>query len=432
MIGFLQYILEGVGEDDDSTEGVYKPKRLESKRKNESTVNRHWEKYAGPHLEKQHVEAESGKGKKKIVRVPGAMTYLSKKRVPRIVLKNGTPVADGTPVKPISKTPIFGIKGKEDTAHVKVEIQGEPFTIPMDHIAKPPSEKVGKYNDEHAFIRLGNHSLATGITSAEGLRSEMEKAKEDPSHPLNFNNIPANEFFGSVKLKKSKAHYYHEMHAYAGSVSAAANHPDFKKHWKPGSSFKPVGTKKYEVAIEKGAKPVVAKADVAKFVVKNPKTGKEQQIGSFSLKRGAAQAASGGKIDTLRIYHGATKALGWGDSHPVRKLITKLGKHIENGEHEQANATIDTIHRAHDKDGRLIDAVWHEALSGAQKFAGSGGEATHVVSTPMVKKNRPFVGTVREYVDHVREKLGELSKPAARANKKGHKESTVTIKTPDG
>jgi len=355
-------------------------------------VDRHWNRYVTPK------KKNGGDAKFQLARDVPAAGFKAGDTV-RIASKSPTwkPLKVGGKEKPV--------------AHVTVQHPetGKKATIRMSHLHSEPGKKIGRFNDEHAFVSMGNYAMQHGISSAHEMQQHIEHAKSNPKHPLHFGNVGHDKFFGATKNAKSESSYYNEMHDVTGTIEAMANHPSFKKHWHSGSSLNQMGASSYKVHDEFDGKTrtVTSKADVAHFVSNGKK------IGTISLKHGPAQAMSGGAADTTRVYHHAIKSLGVSDDHPLHKHVKKLQKLLSRPNHSkedfgEINKHIDKMHASHPGLGQ---AVYNTAMKGP--YLPKEGQAQFVAATPMRSEaarrlKKPlapsFVGTTEKYVEHIHKK----------------------------
>lgn len=357
------------------------------------------------------------------------------------------PVKDipaGSTVKVTSKTPIWKnlkVAGKErPVAHAKVQHleSGKSALVRLSHIQKDQSEKRGRYNDEHAFVGMANYALQNHITKAEQLQSAVHQAKSDPTHPLHFSKVPAEQFHGKIKNEKSEKSYYNELHDVTNTVQAMASHPKFAPHWNNTSKLHQQGETSYVVHDyhDSQDRRVRSKADVAHFVNNN------KVIGTISLKHGPAQAMSGGRVDTARVYHHAISSLGLSPNHPVHKQYKQLNKLMDrkNEAGQHFSEIRQHLEKMHKSTPGLTAAVYATSLKGP--YLPKEGRAEYIASTPMHTEaarrlNKPlkpaFFGTVEKYVEHIGSK-GKLKLPNVDKGKdKGARmrgEPTVRLITP--
>lgn len=381
MKSFVEYVTEETASANPTFEDI-KPTRVE----------RHWQRY---------VVAKRKDGNK-----------------PQFQLARDIPTAGfkaGDSVHVASKNPTWKtikVNGKErQVAHTTIEHPktGAKTTVRLSHIHSEPGKKIGRFNDEHAFVSMGNYAMQHNITSASEMHRHVALAQHNPKHPLHFKNVSNDKFYGSVKNHKSEASYYNEMHDVTGTIEAMANHPTFAKHWNSKSSLNQMGASSYKVhdSFDNKTRTVVSKADVAHFVADGKK------IGTISLKHGPAQAMSGGAADTTRVYHHAIQSLGVADDHPLHKHVKKLQKLLSRPNHSkedfaEINAHIEKMHKSHPDLGK---AVYSTAMKGP--YLPKEGQAQYVAATPIHtdaarKRGAPlkpsFFGTVDKYVEHVHKK----------------------------
>jgi len=248
------------------------------------------------------------------------------------------------------------------------------------------------YSDEHALARVWNHAVQHKdaknlLSSHANLKAEIEKAKTDTSHPLNFAN-QTEGFTGGEKKPEHEEAYYKELHHAAHAVAGFTQHPAFKDAIKNKEKAQVSGADAGSVSDtwkKHGAKNATSKADV--------RIGK---IG-LSLKKGAAQLMSAESNELRATYdHATTQHMkanpNFTDEHKknVMDKIHQIGKHMESmkgadmatQKQHQAHAQklADEIHNDHPG---LMDHVSHEAATGQGKFGGEGstGSADVLVTT---------------------------------------------------
>lgn len=255
------------------------------------------------------------------------------------------------------------------------------------------------YSDEHALANLWNHAVnhpkaSRLLSSASNLHDEINKAKKDPSHPLNFSR--QTEGFTGGKKPSHKEAYYNELHHAADAVVGIAKHPTFKKAVIEKHQAKVAGSSVGKLSPTwraAGAKNATSKSDV--------KIGK---IG-VSLKKGSAQLMSAESRELKATYDHATSEHM--KSNPkftvkhkkdVLDKITKIGKHMDamkgadrdTQEHHRVKAQ-KLADEIQDQHPNLMDHVAHEAATGNGKFGGAGNEGTSRVLVTTLKDKEPKI-----------------------------------------
>jgi hypothetical protein len=324
------------------------------------------------------------------------------------------------------------VDSKENKTVVHANVNGKSHKIPAGHLKKPDTSRTGRYVDEHAFVKMGNHSLKTGKKTVDHLHSEIDNAKSDPSHPLHFDNAHPEHFYGKEKIKNSESSYYDELKKASHTVAHIASHPEFKKHWNGNAEMSVGGSKKIatsDIYRKGGTAPTsTSKADVIKFKSKNGKA-----IGQFSLKdEKGAQLMSGSTAEVSGVYRSAlhvlrqNRKISAGEHAEGEAHVVKLARHVDRSEHDKANHMIKKIHDKFEHAG-LDHEFYKEAITGNHKFSDPAGKATHVV----VNGKKAMVAAPDEYVHHLKfRNKGTLPRPIAGPNKKSNaKGSTVRIKS---
>ena len=182
------------------------------------------------------------------------------------------------------------------------------YKIPFGKIEKPTL----KYSDEHAHVKIWNHMVNSGIANDKGAMSlELERAKKDKNHPLNFNRAEEKGFIG-MKGKKTKLHepsYYEQLSNAIDTVHALANHPHFRKAVQEKHAATVTGSSKKgqvsELWRSHNATEGTSKTDIA---IVNPKS-KAKGI-RISLKGGSnSQLMSAGPEENAAVHDYATRQM---------------------------------------------------------------------------------------------------------------------------
>ena len=261
------------------------------------------------------------------------------------------------------------------------------------------SSKSG-YNDEHATAHLWNHIVSSPDASKflrhenpDLIRIEIERAKDDPSHPLNAKNAPKEGFHKGIRNEDA---YYNELHHAADAVHALANHPSFKEAVKNRLKANVAGNERVNLSdlwkkngSREGSAAAIGKADI---IIGN-RSGVHHAV---SLKKGSAQLMSAGPQEFVSTYDHAT------DEHmkvnpefkqqhknEVMHAIRELSKHLnamagkKKSTQEKMAKEGDTLIKAiHDKHPGLAKHVHFEAATGHGKFGyGEPGTARYLVTS---------------------------------------------------
>lgn len=253
------------------------------------------------------------------------------------------------------------------------------------------------YSDEHALANAWNHAVSHPnashlLSNSSHLHDEIEKAKSDTNHPLNFAN-QKDGFTGGKKPEHEDA-YYSELHHAADAVHGIANHPSFKNAVKNKLQAKVSGASKGKLSDnwkKSGATNTTSKADV---VIGG---GQGEEKHGVSLKKGDAQLMSAEPNEFHATYSHAVEQhqsqnKDFTDEHKksvmdrVSKIQSNLNamktttdKSEQRRLRDEAQGHINSIHSEHPS---LLHHVAFEASTGHGKF-GQGGEGTarHLVTT---------------------------------------------------
>ena len=310
--------------------------------------------------------------------------------------------------------------------------------IPISSIRKP-SEKDGRHNEEYAVKKTWNHfssrSGGDNPPSVEDMHREIDNAQTNKNHPLHIKHTEDHEFVGKVSgnnfragtsesRKRARQTYYQNLKDATHTVSAMANHKDFKTHWKNGDSLEHSGKMKPELSQhykDRGVKGTGATSKGDALIMKSSK-GKTKGVKALSFKKtGGSQLMSSSPAEFHAIYHHALKQSSDDNEANLEKL-QRARNHIEKGEHEKANKIVQGMHNSMP---HLIHHVTHEALTGNGKFASADGRATHVAS---IGKDARVWSTDEFLRDH--HDATAKSRPRVRASKHGGVQSTVSLETP--
>jgi len=262
------------------------------------------------------------------------------------------------------------------------------------------------YDDEHATVSLWNHVIGHPkqkqfLKSHQAIKDEIQKARTDKKHPLNFAN--ATTGFTGGKKSHHEESYYRELEHAAGTVHGLANHPEFQDAVKVKAKAKVSGASRGKLSDtwkNSGAKNATSKADI-----EIGERGEEHHK-TVSLKKGDSQLMSAQPEEFHATYEHATTAHmqandKFTDEHKksVMDRIAKVRKHLAS----MANATPEKqrkhrdkaqkiMNQIHDEHPDLLSHIHHEASTGHGKFGHhqegtarflvtSGSESAHVHDT---------------------------------------------------
>lgn len=263
--------------------------------------------------------------------------------------------------------------------------------------------KASGYSDEHAFVNTWNHAVNHGIAQdKDKMHDEIEAAKKDKNHPLNFHKVSAEGFKGKDKSKSTPEQYYNELHHAAKTIHTVANHPDFKGAVEHKHQASVAGASRGSVSDSwksHGATNSTSKADI--------KIGTEHAL-SYK-KSGGSQLMSAEPAETKATYHHAINGMR-AEGKLTDEQRDKLHDHVEKASaalakmkeagadktalKNEAQHHIDAVHAEHPE---LINYVHHEAASGHHKFGGGEGSATHILSSYNEKTDSAGLHHVNEY-----------------------------------
>ena len=365
--------------------------------------------------------------------------------------KTGKPIPAGTRLVPIRGTRQTGNKGALSSKFHAVDENGNSTKIDVPHSRVQTETSIsGKHNDEHGVIRAWNHFSSTHggkVPALEHMHDEIERARNDPEHPLHISKADKKEFVhgvnglgdsgSSAARERAAASHNRNLRDAAHSIRAMASHPDFKNHWKNGDTLDTAGRTRPELSDlykESGVKGAGAtsKGDAITVRVKS-KTGKHKGIKAISLKQdGGSQLMSSSPAEFRAIYtHALRQIHGHDGEKPMspehqkhQKRVEDIRKHLESGDHVSAQKKLAKLHK--DLDDRGLNREVHkEAITGNGKFNGDEGKATHVVT---IGKNAA-VSSVGKFLD---EYEPHFSQPNARAGKRGPgtNSTAVRLETP--
>jgi hypothetical protein len=323
----------------------------------------------------------------------------------------------------------------------------------------------GAYNDEHALRKTWNHFMVHKKHGAEvkrhlaggdhksaldHMKSEVEKAKSDPKHPLSFEK--SKRGYKGGKTGADKDSYHQELdNAVHGAHTLATKERRTANAAKKGLPMRNTGAGKSSVSKEwekSGAKNTTPKRDVEIHDPKNKKHG----IGISMKKPGGSQLMSGGPEETHATVKHASKQLGRemkksGKSkeeiETAKKDITSKSerasralKGMERGSRARKDALKKVAQRhydrMHDAHPGLAKHIGSEASSGTGKFGKSvssgSGQASVVLKGADTRKG---VEAKAQDIKR-RERAGGFSGKMRAAMPKSDKVNPKTGKTRSG
>lgn len=261
------------------------------------------------------------------------------------------------------------------------------------------SSKSG-YNDEHATAHLWNHITSSPDASKflrhenpDLIRIEIEKAKDEPEHPLNVKNAPKEGFHKGVRNEDA---YYNELHHAADAVHALANHPSFKEAVRKRMRASVAGHERVKLSdlwknngASEASSTAVGKADI----VIGDRSGEHHAV---SLKKGNAQLMSAEPQEFISTYDHATNEhmrvnpeFTQRHKNEVMHAIRELGKHlramagkkraVQEKMAKEGDTLLKAIHTAHPG---LEKHVHFESATGHGKFGyNAPGTARYLVTS---------------------------------------------------
>lgn len=256
------------------------------------------------------------------------------------------------------------------------------------------------YNDEHATAHLWNHITSSPDASKflrhenpDLIRIEIEKAKDEPAHPLNAKNAPKAGFHKGVRNDDA---YYNELHHAADVVHALANHPSFKDAVRKRMKASVAGSERVKLSdlwkkngANESSATAVGKADV----IIGDRSGEHHAV---SLKKGNAQLMSAEPKEFISTYDHAT------DEHmkvnpeftsehknQVMHAVRELARHLNSiagkkrsTQEKMAREGDELLQAMHKMHPGLAKHVHFEAATGHGKFGYSApGTARYLVTS---------------------------------------------------
>lgn len=262
----------------------------------------------------------------------------------------------------------------------------------------------GSYNDEHALRKTWNHFMVHKKHGAEvrrhldsgdhesalnHMKSEVEKAKSDPKHPLSFEKSKRGYKGGKTDSDRDSYHKelqnaVHGTHTLATKERRTANAAKKRLPMRNTGAGKSSVTKEWE---KSGAKNPTPKRDVEIHDPKNKKHG----IGISMKKPGGSQLMSGGPEETHATIKHASKQLGKEmrksgkskeevqsaekDIHGRSQRASRAIKAMARGSRARKNALKQVAQRhydrMHDAHPGLAKHIGSEASSGTGKYGKS-------------------------------------------------------------
>ena len=346
----------------------------------------------------------------------------------------------GSEIHPVAKTTNYDpIKGYSSLFRVGHPETGAKIRLPHSHVNKPDTGKVGNAIDEKSVVRMANHAVAKhqgNPFKIEDLHNEIEKARNDPTHHLNYHHAGPEDFHSGVQNEKSEASHYQGLRDAAYTVHALAHHKDFQPHFAAGHKFVHSGNKKAEITDEyeekrpegskKGGRRNSDSTYKTDISVQGPD---EKHLRYLSMKQGkGAQYFSGTPAEMYGSHLSAFNSLlkkghiSTDDHARGKRLIEALHRHMQDN--KNMDAARDTLKKIYSigstKEGeeneKITDAVKREALTGEGKFKknadGTKSDAvpTHIItggteSDFKSEKLKPHVERIDDYLKNHKEEI---------------------------
>ena len=108
---------------------------------------------------------------------------------------------------------------KNNKWHIKVDDGTNKATIPVNHVHFA-SSNTGKYNDEHAFIKMFDYARSMmskqknaplNVPSIKDMHAEITAAQHNPDHPLNINKADPSHFVHNNKTNELAHQTYYDF-----------------------------------------------------------------------------------------------------------------------------------------------------------------------------------------------------------------------------
>jgi hypothetical protein len=267
-----------------------------------------------------------------------------------------------------------------------------------------------KYSDEHAHRKAWNHfithkkhgesvrgHLAAGEhdKALSHMKSEVEKAKSDPKHPLSFEKSKRG-YSKSGKTNADKEGYHKEMDDAVHGVHALASHKKMKGAVEKRHPARVTGGSDPDAKLSKtwksgGGTNKTPKGDLEVY---NPKNKKERR-GVSMKKGGGAQLASAEPGEMGATYKSAAKSYTQRfHGHKPKserkkiqadiekkagvasKLLARMKTGSEGGNELRKKAAQRKIDRLHGEHPQLTRHVSQASTSGDAKFGGKNKPGT--------------------------------------------------------
>lgn len=291
-----------------------------------------------------------------------------------------------------SKVKVTGTSVVNGVVHANVIHGGVQKQVPIHHFVKPKAGRGGKqkFSDEHAAAKAWNHFSKNPKLAADtkAMHAEIEKAKNDPNHPLHFDNQGHEGFSGGKRTEEHRDSYYQELKDAAHTVSAIASHPSMKHLLKNGGDAEVTGAARGKISDAFRAHGATAATSKADLHITDKKTGVVHRI---SLKKGESSQLMSAQPNEFHatIAHAVEQhaksdpnftAEHKADVIEKSKLVSKHMNDMNGASPEKqeqlrikAQKIMDDIHKQHPN---LLQHIHHEAATGKGKFGGHGSEGS--------------------------------------------------------
>lgn len=267
-----------------------------------------------------------------------------------------------------------------------------------------------KYSEEHAHRKVWNHfithkrhgetvrgHLSSGShdDAIAHMKSELEKAKTDPKHPLSFAKSKRG-FSKSGKTQADEAGYHKEMEDAIHGVTSMASHKKMKGAVEGRHPARVTGGSDPDAKLSKtwksgGGSNRTPKGDLEVY---NPKNKKERR-GVSMKKGGGAQLASAEPGEMSATYKSAAKSYSQrfhgdkpkeerkriqsdieGKAGVAARLLARMKKGSRSGNELRKRAAQRKIDRLHAEHPQLTRLVSQASTSGEKKFGGRNAPGT--------------------------------------------------------
>lgn len=303
--------------------------------------------------------------------------------------------------------------------------------LPFSRLSKPKSG----YSDEHAIVRLWNHSVANKKhDSIKSLTSEIEAAEKDKDHPLSFETADSEGFLSRDKnATGAREVYFAELRRAAHTVKSLSDNPDIQKRIKSGDfAMERIGSKRGTLSqayIKGGVKQEspasTSKTDLTigtqnplRLTVKNSRSSQLTSSGSSDFMSMARHAANKlrehGHIDDEK--HNQIISAASEISKLQKKGTQQYTDEVHQNNLNQGKQNLRDLASIHPK---FNEYFRREALTGEGKFDSELHKPTHIVthgegstvigindhdysgSLPRISRGKGGSGKQREYVIRV-------------------------------